>query len=388
MPSTQLKVKDAGLFGKAEECQEPAAGGHPGDRTASIADVLAGKARHAIVTGDCRAVLRQLPDRTVDCVVTSPPYFNQREYDVTPGDSSSLVGKEGSLQEYVASLAEVFSEVNRVLVDDGSLWLNLGDKFIGKELAGVPWRVAFALKDSGWMLRQDIVWNQLKGTQSAKDRMRNIHEYLFHFVKQKSYFFDGDKIRIKPGKASRKNGRITSASGVSGKKYYRQIQESEVLNDAEKHRARTALDDALAEMERGEIADFRMTIRGVQRIYHSDDGRVSGRAKELERQGFFLLKMRSRGFLPSTVWDIVPEDKWRKDAHCAVFPKSLVRIPLLCTCPAGGIALDPFSGTGTTVAAALELGMRGVGIDISESYSNMASRRLAEADQAPALPVH
>ncbi len=379
MPNAQLKVKDVDLFDEAEEDQEPANVGDQSDRASSIADVIAGNARYAIVTGDCKAELQQLPDHSVNCVVTSPPYFNQREYDVSPGDSTALVGKESSLQEYVASLVEVFTEVNRVLVDDGSLWLNLGDKFIDKELAGVPWRVAFALKDSGWMLRQDIVWNQLKGTQSAKDRMRNIHEYLFHFVKQKTYYFVGDNIRIKPGKATRKNGRITSASGVSGKKYYRQIQDSEVLNDAEKHRAKTALDDTLAEMERGEIVDFRMTIRGVQRIYHSDDGRISGRAKELERQGFFILKMGSKGFLPSTVWNIVPEDKWRKDAHCAVFPKSLVRIPLLCTCPMGGIALDPFSGTGTTVATALDLGMRGVGIDISESYSNMALRRLTES---------
>lgn len=339
--------------------------------------VLTAQRRYALMTGDSLEVLRQFPSQSIHCVVTSPPYFNQREYDVSSNGGFVAIGNEASVNEYVDSLVRIFDEVRRVLVDTGSLWLNLGDKFIDKELVGVPWRVALALKDNGWKLRQDIIWNQLKGTQSAKDRMRNIHEHVFHFVKRKSYYFDGNQVRIKPGNTVRVNGRIKSATGVTGAKYYRQIADSRVLSAEQKTNAKRALDETIREMEQGKIADFRMTIRGVQRIYHSDNGKVSGRARELESRGYFILKMSAKGFLPSSVWAMVPEDEWRKDSHCAVFPKELVRIPLLCTCPANGVALDPFSGTGTTVATALDLGMRGIGIDISASYTRLAAARLA-----------
>ena len=129
-------------------------------------------------------------------------------------------------------------------------------------------------------------------------------------------------------------------------------------------------------MRRGEVVDFRMTIRGEQRTYHSENKKVSGRAKELNEKGYFIMKMRKTGFLPSDIWRIVPEDTWRKDTHCAVFPEELLRTPILSTCPLGGIVLDPFSGTGSTVKAAVDLGRRGIGIDLSKLYSRIAIDRL------------
>ena len=121
-----------------------------------------------------------------------------------------------------------------------------------------------------------------------------------------------------------------------------------------------------------------MTIRGEQRVYHSESKKISGRAKELSEKGFFIVKMRKKGFLPSNIWRIVPEDIWRKDAHCAVFPEELLRVPILSTCPVGGIVLDPFSGTGSTVDAAVRLGRKGIGIDLSNQYTEVAKRRLCE----------
>lgn len=341
-----------------------------------VGGVLSGGKRYAFVTGDCLTLLRAVPDEVFDCIITSPPYFNQREYDVAPRMRGLVVGEEDSLADYVDRMGAVFAEVRRVLKGRGSLWLNLGDKFIDKELAGIPWRVALALKRQGWRLRQDIIWHQLKGTQSAKDRMRDVYEHVFHFVKSQSYYFDDEAIRIKPGRAVCRGGRMVSASGVSGRKYYEYIENSQVLGESEKTAARRALDAVIEQMRRGEVSDFRMTIRGVQRTYHGESDTISGRAKELRDKGFFLIKMKASGHLPTNIWNIVPEDKWRKDSHCAVFPEELLRIPLLSTCPDNGVVFDPFSGTGTTVAAALKLGLRGVGFELSERYNAIAERRV------------
>ena len=134
----------------------------------------------------------------MDCVITSPPYWNQRRYDVDAQERRLLLGNEPSHREYTANLVAVFREVRRVLTKGGSLWLNLGDKYVNKNLTGIPWRVAIALQDDGWILRNDIIWDQMKGTQSAKDRLRDIHEHVFHFVKRKKYYYAADEIRIAP----------------------------------------------------------------------------------------------------------------------------------------------------------------------------------------------
>lgn len=120
-----------------------------------------------------------------------------------------------------------------------------------------------------------------------------------------------------------------------------------------------------------------MTIRGVQRTWHSNNIKISGRAKELINRGFYIMKMYSKGHLPNDVWNIVTEDTWRTDTHCAVYPEELLRIPILATCPEGGIVLDPFSGTGTTVAAALKLDRRAVGIDLSPKYIKTSQNRIS-----------
>jgi DNA modification methylase len=112
-----------------------------------------------------------------------------------------------------------------------------------------------------------------------------------------------------------------------------------------------------------------MTIRGAQRTYHGENGNISGRAKELEERGFFIMKSSAKGYIPSDIWRIVPEDKWRKDTHCAVFPEELLLNPLKATCPENGIVLDPFVGTGSSIAAALRLQRRAIGFDFKRNIS-------------------
>jgi len=343
-------------------------------KMSELNNILMGKEKVAVITGDALKILREIPSTTIDCVITSPPYWQMREYD--NGQNHSEIGNESSYSEYVKKLTEIFSEVKRTLKDSGSLWLNLGDKYNKKALMGMPWRVALSLMNTGWILRNDVIWDQMKGTQSVKDRLRDVYEHIFHFVKTKKYYYAHNEIRIRPTKKpSKANGTMISATGVSGKKYRRQIEESQLLSVEEKLSAMKALDNTLLEMENGFIVDFRMTIRGEQRTYHSDIHSVSGRAKEIAAKGYFILKMGANGHIPSDIWRIAPEDTWRKDTHYAVFPEELLVNPIKATCPIGGIVLDPFSGTGSTVYAALRLHRRGLGIDLSEHYNNIARER-------------
>ena len=121
----------------------------------------------------------------------------------------------------------VFDEVYRVTANDGSLWLNMGDRYRNKDLMGMPWRVAFALKDRGWILRNDVIWNKVRMTQSAKDRLRDLHEYVFHFVKNRRYYYDRKSILIKHNeKPKRRNGNLISITGTSGVRYREQIRTS------------------------------------------------------------------------------------------------------------------------------------------------------------------
>jgi site-specific DNA-methyltransferase (adenine-specific) len=303
--------------------------------------------------------------------MTSPPYWNKREY------QNGGIGLEINFTDYNRHLLAVCEEVKRVLRNSGSFWLNLGDTYQDKRLMGIPWRIALALMDEqGWSLRNDIIWNKLKGPDNAKDKLRNIHEYIFHFVKQnKGFYYDISAIRSKPREARIKNGAVVSATGVTGIRYKRQLELSTSLNEKEKTLAYKALDDMLQRIGRGEISDFRMVIRKQQRTTHSDSIKVSGRAKELAEKGFYFLQYHPDGSKPGDVWDIIPEDTSRRDGHYAAYPEDLCRIPLLATCPPTGIALDPFCGTGTTNFVAMQLERKSVGIDVSNQYIAYARQR-------------
>ena len=330
--------------------------------------------KYLLVSCDCLTYMKGMDANSVDCIITSPPYWAMREYDNRSDPNE--VGNESGFESYKKGLVRIFQEARRILKPTGSLWLNLGDKYCDKALLGMPWRVAIALMDDGWILRNDVIWNQLKGTQSAKDRLRDSYEHIFHFVKTKKYYYNGDAIRVKPTLKPKVDEKVTiSATGVSGKRYREQIAASD-LSPAEKEHALAALEDALARIRSGEINDFRMAIRGVQRPWHSDSTNISGRAKELQDRGFYIMRMGAKGPLPTDIWDIVTEDTWRKDRHYAVFPEQLLQIPLMATCPKGGVVLDPFSGTGSTVSAAIKHGCFGIGIDLSEEYTKTAYERL------------
>jgi len=325
-----------------------------------------------LLEGDAVAVLRDLPDSCIDFTMTSPPYWGKREYE------NGGIGLEKDPRDFVKNLAAVFEELKRVIKPEGSFWLNIGDSYNGKGLGGIPWRVAFELVDSqGWILRNSVIWNKLKGgMDNTKDRLGNVHENIFHFVKKsKGYYYNADAIRSKPREVKVVKGAIMSATGVSGVRYKRQIELSTALSDIERIEAFAALEGMLADLASGRASDFRMIIRGQQRITHSDSEKVSGRAKELREKGFYFLKYHPKGSKPSDVWNIVPEDTQRRETHFAPYPIDLCYLPLLATCPEGGTVLDPFCGTGTTLIAARNLTRKSVGIDISRSYLELTKKR-------------
>ena len=325
------------------------------------------------VQGDSLDVLRSISDNSIDCCVTSPPYWQKRQYE------NGGIGLEESPQEYINSLFNIIKEVKRVLKPSGSFWLNIGDSYQNKSLLGIPWRIALMMIDDGWILRNNVIWNKHKGGMNPnKARFGSIFEDFFFFVKSEKYYFDADAVRSKPRQTKVKNGSVVSATGVSGIRYKRQIELSTSLSDEEKKIASEQLEQVLNRIRRGEISDFRMVIRNEQRTTHSDSTKLSGRAKELKDKGFYFLFYNPKGTMPGDVWDIMPEDTQRRKMHFAPYPEELCVIPIKSTCPQNGVVLDPFSGTGTTMKVAYELGRKSIGIDLSNEYIKLAKQRICQ----------
>ncbi|NEQ23569.1 MAG: site-specific DNA-methyltransferase [Microcoleus sp. SIO2G3] len=320
---------------------------------------------------DTYELLQLFPDNCIDCVITSPPYWGHRAY------ANGGIGLEEKWEDYINKLLLIFREIKRILKPSGSFWLNIGDAYQNKSLVGIPWRIALQMTDrQGWILRNRVVCNKVKGApDNAKDKLRNVYEPFFHFVKTSHYFYDVDAIRTKPRQAKVINGAVISATGVSGVRYRRQIELSTALSDSEQINALKALDEVLEEVRAGKISDFRMIIRGQQRTTHSDSSKVSGRARELAEKGFYFLRYHPNGSKPSDVWDILPEDTQKRKFHFAPYPEDLCKIPILATCPQSGIVLDPFMGTGTTSLVAYQLQRKSIGIDVSGEYINIACER-------------
>ena len=328
--------------------------------------------------GDSLDVLKTFPKNSIDMIMTSPPYWGKREYDNANG-----IGLENDYKKYIDNLLNITSELHRVLKPSGSFWLNIGDSYSCKKLLGIPWRVALRMCDEqGWILRNSIVWNKVKGSpDNSKDKLRNVHEDLFHFVKTKKYFYDVSMARKEPMKSKVQNGAVVSATGVTGVRYKRQIELSTILSNEQKQNAFYDLNNILEQIKIGEIADFRMVINGQQRTTHSNSTKVSGRAKELETRGYYFMKYHPDGAKMGDVWDIIPEDTQGRKMHFAPYPADLCRTPILTTCPPNGIVLDPFCGTGTTMLVAYENNRKSIGIDIAQCYVDYAEERVGFNEQ-------
>jgi DNA modification methylase len=286
--------------------------------------------------GDSLTVARELPNASADCIVTSPPYFGLRDY-----GNDGQYGLEESPAAYVQTMRSLFSELRRVLADDGTLWLNIGDSYSGggrksfdpnngrakgpqrsgerkqsgipgKNLLGMPWRVAFALQEDGWILRNSIIWNKPNAMpESVTDRLSTRHENLFMFSKQQKYWFDLDPIR-EPAQENNHTGHVFGGA-----------RKADALNTGSSAR------------------------------------RTGG-----------TYKPTGKGKNPGDVWDITTQPF--PGAHFAVMPQELARRAIVAGCKPGGTVLDPFSGSGTTGMVAQNNGRRYIGIDLNGEYLKMS----------------
>ena len=313
----------------------------------------------SVLVGDCRDVLPTLGAGSVQCVVTSPPYYGLRDY-----QHPDQIGLEPSVEAYVAEMVAVFRAVRRVLADDGTLWLNLGDSYSGgrstgangwksgsigafsdaargaplgkrgdgigpKQLLGVPWRVVFALQADGWVLRSDIIWHKRSPLpESVRDRPTKSHEYLFLLAKRARYFYDASAI---------------AEVAVSGRD--------------------------LGILRSAKIANANGVAPPIPSIASR---RAAGVDSTTAGSGW-----RNK----RTVWTIPPQPC--KEAHFAVMPPALVEPCILAGSRPGDTVLDPFLGAGTVGMVASRLGRDWVGIEINPEYAAMAERRVR--DDAPLL---
>jgi len=276
-----------------------------------------------IVCGDILKVAARLPKAHIDTIVTSPPYYRQRDY----GDSRQI-GQEKSPQEYTDTMVRVFQRLLPAVKSTGSLWLVLGDKYVNGELQGMPWRVALALKDIGWHLRSDVIWHKPNAMPSStKTRPTTDHEYIFFFTKSKDYFYDADAIR-------EPHVTFTDKSQMKG---------------GRKHIGK--------------------------RNGTPENGKNGGNSNL--HDGRWDQAFHPKGRNKRTVWSI-SLSKFR-EAHFAVFPKSLVQTCINASCPQQGLVMDPFSGAGTTALVARELGRSYLGVDCSRQYCQLARKRLTKA---------
>lgn len=317
-----------------------------------------------IINSECLSHLRTMQDECIDCVVTSPPYYGLRDYGF-----DGQVGLEDTPEEYVQRLVDIFHEVKRCLKPEGTLWLNLGDSYNGnkkcntetkknkrvvsdsfekklwhgakeKDLIGIPWMVAFALRADGWYLRQDIIWAKPNPMpESVKDRCTKSHEYIFLLTKSPKYYFDYEAIQEE---ATGYDGRKDTMN-KGGKKY-------EGVNQA-----------AARGHERWKFKN--LADKGQQ-----PNSMHLRRANGMADEQYPVRNKRD-------VWNVCPKPS--KEEHYAMYPEELVKYCIEAGCPEGGVVFDPFMGSGTTAAVAKKLDRHYYGTELNSKFYEIASRRVA-----------
>jgi len=281
-----------------------------------------------ILIGDSLELAKSLPGDSVQCIITSPPYFGHREYSGSSALQGLELGRESDPQIYVRKLVSLFTELRRALRPDGTLWLNLGDTYRDGQMLGIPWRVALNLQDAGWLLRSEIIWNKTNAMPSSvKNRPTTSHEHVFLLTKSRDYFYNADAIR---------EPHVT-------------FTEESKMKGGRNHFGRR---DGTPEHGKN---------KGNSNLHN---GRWD--------QAFHPLGRNKR-----TVWNI-SLGKFR-GSHFAVFPEKLVEICILAGTAKRDLVLDPFMGSGTTAFVARRLERFFLGFELVPDYAEMARKRLQEA---------
>lgn len=322
---------------------------------------------------DCLEGLKKLPDESIDCCVTSPPYYGLRDY-----GTADQIGLEETPEMFVGKLVEVFTQVKRVLKKEGTLWLNLGDSYNGsggsgsveyskkhtqfgkiieggtaqlpkmikslkaKDLIGIPWMVAFALRSSGWYLRQDIIWHKPNPMpESVTDRCTKSHEYIFLLSKSAKYYYDADAIKT-----------VISDASVQ-----RLMQDVENQNGSDRVPGKTN-------------GRMKAVIKGYEHR-GTGDKKLNGHSGNFDSNGNLIGDGMAN---KKSVWTVTTRPY--SEAHFATFPERLIIDCIKAGCPEGGIVLDPFMGAFTTALVSKKLNRHYVGFELNPEYIKIGNKRL------------
>jgi site-specific DNA-methyltransferase (adenine-specific) len=320
-----------------------------------------------ITQGDCLESLREIPDNSVDLVITSPPYFQQREYD------GGGIGNEKKPDEYISALMKIFRECVRIIKPTGSIVFNIGDKYEDGSLLLMPYRFAIAATEQcGVTLVNNVTWVKSNPTPGQfKRRLVSSTEPFFHFVKSQEYKYFLDEF-LKPTEEPKVNGNGNGTGENVGKKYFLLIEQSK-LTPKQKEMARNALEEVIEEVRNGEIQGFRMKIRGI----HSEPfgGQEGGRKIQLDKNGFTIIRIYGNPLKKDVI--TTPVESLKNCPHPAIYPVKIVDEFIKLLTQKGDVVLDPFAGSGSTAVAAFQNERVYIGFDISEEYCNYARKRLS-----------
>lgn len=321
-----------------------------------------------VINGDNLEVLSKLPNNSIDLIITSPPYFQQRDY----GNGINEIGNEKTEKEYLDNLLNVFHECVRVTKDTGTIVFNLGDKYINGGLQLIPYKFAIqVLEKENVFLVNNIIWNKLNPTpRQDKRKLVQATEPFFVFAKTKKYKFKMDEYLKHLDILNKKQSRATN--GI-GKKYYELIDKSD-LNEIEKERAKKELTKAIHLVISGEISSFRMKIRGIHKLAYG--GQAGGRNNQINNNGFTIIKITGNKLKKDIIES--PVENTKDINHTAVYPLYIIQELIKLLTDENDIVLDPFNGSGTTCVAAKILHRNYIGIEINPEYVKLAEKRLAE----------
>lgn len=318
-----------------------------------------------IVCGDSADLLGQIPANSIDLIITSPPYFQQREYD------GGGIGNEKRAEDYVSALMKIFRECVRVIKPTGSIVFNVGDKYEDSSLLLMPYRFAIAATEQcGVILVNNVTWVKANPTpRQFKRRLVSSTEPFFHFVKSQEYKYYLDEF-LKPTEEVKTNGNGTGEN--VGKKYFTLIDQSN-LAPKQKEMARTALEEVIEEVRNHEVQGFRMKIRGI----HSEPfgGQDGGRKIQLDKNGFTIIRIYGNPLKKDVI--TTPVESLKNCPHPAIYPVQIVEEFVKLLTQRGDVVLDPFVGSGSTAVAAFKNERVYIGFDISQEYCDYAQKRIS-----------
>lgn len=339
--------------------------------------------KNTIINGNSLEVLKSLPDNSIDCCVTSPPYYALRDY-----GCDGQIGLEETPEKYIESLCDVFSEVRRVLTPEGTFWLNIADSYWGggwrnaqfnehsgdiqkgskgtycglslpackgkvgeykpKDLIGIPWMLAFSLRSQGWYLRQDIIWQKPNPMpESVTDRCTKSHEYIFLLSKSQRYYFDHEAIQ-------------EEATGYDGRK-------DTMMKGSKKYNTQIMHNQSVQSMARNGHERWKFKSKNCQYDGQRPNSMHLKREAGMSDDVYPVRNKRD-------VWTV--NTKPCKEAHFATYPFELIKPCILAGCPENGIVLDPFMGSGTTAIVARSLNRNYLGVELNPEYIKIAHKRL------------